>query len=225
MAVPGLEGGIAAAGRFQLQRQRRHAVAAATRPRFDALFFDEIGFKRLEFARLHLREGAKPPIHIEALRLVPPLQFQPRPRLWLIERPQLLGQALLPALVVMFLELAAEDVEPGHPRQDGDQTGGRPPAALTLNTACLRSVGLFQRLPFAPLLPLQFCFLFVLPHQHCRLLGFEHPAAPGLSPFQGIDAIGLALRLLEILDRLAVLGDQRLGLVDAWLQKSEQTGT
>ena len=37
-----------------------------------------------------------------------------------------------------------------------------------------------------------------------------------MSPFQGIDPIGLALRLFEILDRLAVLRDQRLGLVDAW---------
>ena len=49
-----------------------------------------------------------------------------------------------------------------------------------------------------------------MPRLHRRLLGFERAAALGLAAFQGIDAIGLALRLLEILDRLAVLGDQRL---------------
>ena len=76
-------------------------------------------------------------------------------------------------------------------------------------------MGRLQRLPFATLPRLQFCSLFVLPRLHRRLLGFERAAALGLSPFQRIDAIGLALRLLEILDRLAVLGDQRPRLVDA----------
>ena len=111
-------------GGFRSSVKRRHAVAAAARPCLDALLFHELGFERLELARFHLREGAKPAIHIEALRLVPPLQFQPRPRLRLVERAQFFDEALLPALVVMLLELAAEDVEPGDPRQDGDETGG-----------------------------------------------------------------------------------------------------
>ena len=130
-------GRIAAAGRFQLERQRRHAVAAAARPRLDALFFHERGFERLELARFHLREGAKPAIHIEALRLVTPLQLQPLPRLRFVERAQFLVKALMPALVVMLVELAAERVEPGNPRQNGDQAGGAPSAPLALNALCL----------------------------------------------------------------------------------------
>src|SRR3954467_7577935 len=52
-----VKGGIAAAGRFQVEGKRRHAVAAAARPCLDALFFHELGCERFELARFHLCEG------------------------------------------------------------------------------------------------------------------------------------------------------------------------
>ena len=88
MAVLGFAGGVAATARFEIEGERRHAVAAAARPCFDALFLDECSFERFELARFHLRQGAKLAIHVEALRLVTPLQLQPRPPLRFIERAQ-----------------------------------------------------------------------------------------------------------------------------------------
>src|SRR5262249_13952930 len=137
--------------RFEVEGQRRHAIAAATRPGFDALVPDQRGFERFQLARFYLRQRAKPAIHIEALRLVTPLQFKPRPRLRLVERAQFLGKAVFPAFVAMLVELAADRIEPGYPRQDSDQTGSAPPAPLVLNTLLFRVVSCSQRLPFAAL--------------------------------------------------------------------------
>ena len=215
VAVLGLDRRIATAGRLQIKVKRRHAVAAAARPGFDALLFEELGFERLELARFHLREGAAPAVHVEALRLVPALQFQPRPRLRFVERAEFFVEALLPALVAMLVELAPDRVESRDPRQDGDKTGGAPPAPLVLDALAFRVVPGPQDPPFAAVARFQVIALKRMPRLHRRLLGFEPAAALGLMSFQRIDAVGLALRLLEILDRLAVLGDKRLRLVDA----------
>ena len=92
----------------------------------------------------------------------------------------------MPALVVMLVELAAEDVEPGNPRQNGDQAGGAPPASLVLKLFCLprrRSACSACRSPRCCASRFDFSFKR-MPRLHRRLLGFEHAAALGVSPFQ-----------------------------------------
>jgi hypothetical protein len=137
VAVLGLEGSVAAATRFQFKRQRRHAITAAARPRPDPLLFLYGCLKRLQLARVHLREAAETAVEIEALRLVPSLQIQPRPRLRFVERPAVLGEAFLPAPVLMLVELAAKNIEPRDARQDSDEPGST--AAATLGSIRLVS--------------------------------------------------------------------------------------
>jgi len=148
----GPPGDVPPARRFQFERQRRHPVAAATRPLPDAPFFQELGFERFELTRLDLFEGAAPAIHIEALRFMPALQLKARLRLGLIERLQLIDKILMPAPILMPAQLAAKGIEPAHPRQNRDQTGRPALVPLQADAAHLRCVSFFQRLPGAALM-------------------------------------------------------------------------
>src|SRR5207249_3476694 len=106
-----------------------------------------------------------------------------------IERAQFLKQPLVPALVVMLVQFAADRVKPRCPRQDGYETGGPPTAPLALETLRLRVVGGFKRLAFATLVRLQAFTLKSVPRLHRRVCGFELAPALGLAAFQGVDAI------------------------------------
>lgn len=172
----GPPGGIAAAGRFQFERQCRHPVAAATGSLGDAPFFQKLGFERFEFARLDLFEGAAPAIQVKALRLMPPLQFKARLGLGLVERLQLIDKVVMPAPVLMPAQLAANGIEPAHPRQNRDQTGRPALVPLQPNAAHLCFVSLFQRLPGGALTQGKIVPLCGLPRLQCRLFVFKRPA-------------------------------------------------
>ena len=146
---------------------------------------------------------------------MPPLQLKARLRLGLIERLQLIDKVLLPAPVLMPAQLAANGIEPAHPRQNRDQAGRPALVPLQADAFCFRFVSLLQRPTCFTLTQGKIVPLGGLPRLHRRLLVFELMAALGLACFQGVDAIGAGLRLAEILDGLAVAGDKRFRLVDA----------
>jgi hypothetical protein len=172
----GPPGDVPPARRFQFECQRRHPVAAATGSLADAPFFQEFGFERFEFARLDLFEGAASAIHIEALRFMPPLQLKARLGLGLVERLQLIDKVVMPAPVLMPAQLAANGIEPAHPRQNRDQTGRPALVPLQPNAAHLCFVSLFQRLPGGALMQGKIVPLGGLPRLQCRLFVFKRPA-------------------------------------------------
>ena len=88
---------------FQIQIKRRH-LFPPPRAR-DPCAAPSERSQAIEFARVHLGEAAEPAVDVEALRLVPALQIEPRPRLRSSSARAVFNEAVLPALVLMLVEL------------------------------------------------------------------------------------------------------------------------
>jgi hypothetical protein len=112
---------------------------------------------------------------------MPPLQFKARLRLGFIERLQLIDKVVMPAPVLMPAQLAANGIEPAHPRQDRDQACRPALAPLQANAAYLRFVNLFERLPGGTLMQGEIIALGGLPRLQCRLFVFKRPAPLSLA--------------------------------------------
>jgi hypothetical protein len=112
---------------------------------------------------------------------MPALQLKSLLRLRFIERLQLIEKMLMPAPVLIPAQLAANGIEPAHPRQNRDQT--RRPALVPLqaNALCFRFVSLLQHPSCFTLTQGKTVTLFALPSLYLRPLVFELAAALDLA--------------------------------------------